>query len=192
MKTIGSVLKRLLLALGGSASEDYLNDITLVDRIAELAENGQISSDAVAPSIDLTASFASPIAVQNLTVSLGSANPNVVIHNNRLRVEISKDKKWIRVSGFLTYKTDSAAGWKYFILKDGSDYMDFVRPTEQLQYRYPGIIFDQNKFPAYMGNSLNINIFTDGNVNIAAYQGTSTSGLENTIYLFGTWFQIAT
>lgn len=47
MKTIGSVLKRLLLALGGSASENYLNDITLVDRIAELAENGDINPSAL-------------------------------------------------------------------------------------------------------------------------------------------------
>lgn len=191
MKTIGSVLKRLLLALGGSAPDNYYNDITLVDKIAELAENGQISASAVSPSIDLTASFASPIAVSNLTVYLGSDNPNVVIHNNKLRVEISKDKKWIRISGFLTYKTDNSMGWKYFLLKDGSNYMDFVRPIEQLQYRYPGIIFDENKLPAYMGNSFNINIFTSGTVNIAVYQGTSTSGIENTFYLFGNWFQIA-
>ncbi len=40
MKTIGSVLKRLLLALGGSAPENYLNDITLVDRIAAIIETG--------------------------------------------------------------------------------------------------------------------------------------------------------
>lgn len=57
MKTIGSVLKRLLLALGGSAAENYLNDITLVDRIAELAENGRIP-----PSVIQELTFPLPIS----------------------------------------------------------------------------------------------------------------------------------
>lgn len=67
MKTIGSVLKRLLLALGGTAPNDYYNDITLVDKIAELAENGNISPSVIP--------IPNPYPVGSIYMSVESTSP---------------------------------------------------------------------------------------------------------------------
>ena len=66
-------------------------------------------------------------------ISSPTATPSgstITIHNNRLFVEISSDKKRIRVSGFLTFKSDNISDWKYIVITDGSDNpLDIVVPA---------------------------------------------------------------
>ena len=116
----------------------------------------------------------------------------ITIHNNQLFVEISNDKKRIRVSGFLTFKSDSTSDWKYITITDGSDNpLDIVVPASTTTLHNAGLFFDENKQPAYIGNAIRIMVTTSGQVYLVVYQGTNTANLDQTAWLFGNWIQLA-
>ena len=128
-------------------------------------------------------------------ISSPTATPSgssITIHNNRLFVEISSDKKRIRVSGFLTFKSDSTSDWKYITITDGSDNpLDIVVPASSTTLHNAGLFFDENKEPAYIGNAVRIIVNTSGQVFLVVYQGTNTANLDQTAWLFGNWIQLA-
>lgn len=128
-------------------------------------------------------------------ISSPTATPSgstITIHNNRLFVEISSDKKRIRVSGFLTFKSDSTSDWKYIEITDGNDDpLDIVVPASALTLHNAGLFFDENKEPAYIGDAVRIIVNTSGQVFLVVYQGTSTANLDQTAWLFGNWIQLS-
>lgn len=128
-------------------------------------------------------------------ISSPTATPSgstITIHNNRLFVEISSDKKRIRVSGFLTFKSDSTSDWKYVEITDGSNNpLDIVVPASSTTLHNAGLFFDENKEPAYIGNAIRIMVTTSGQVYLVVYQGTNTANLDQTAWLFGNWIQLA-
>lgn len=128
-------------------------------------------------------------------ISSPTATPSgstITIHNNRLFVEISNDKKRIRVSGFLTFKSDNASDWKYIMITDGSDNpLDITVPISSITLHNAGLFFDENKEPAYIGDAVRIIVNTSGQVILVVYQGTNTANLDQTAWLFGNWIQIS-
>lgn len=128
-------------------------------------------------------------------ISSPTATPSgssITIHNNRLFVEISSDKKRIRVSGFLTFKSDNTSDWKYIEITDGSDNpLDIAMPASSTTLHNAGLFFDENKEPAYIGNAVRIIVNTSGQVFLVVYQGTNTANLDQTAWLFGNWIQLA-
>ena len=130
-----------------------------------------------------------------LTEFKPTVTPNgnsVTIHNNQLMVEITPDKKRIRISGFLTFKSDSSMDWKWLDLTDANDDpIDFVHPAANTTLNNAGILFDQDKLPAFMANCLRLRYDTNGAVHIMVYQGTSTPNLDQTVFFFGNWVQLS-
>lgn len=128
-------------------------------------------------------------------ISSPTATPSgstITIHNNRLFVEISSDKKRIRVSGFLTFKSDSTSDWKHIEITDGSgNPLDITVPASSTTLHNAGLFFDENKEPAYIGNAVRIIVNTSGHVFLVVYQGTNTANLDQTAWLFGNWVQLA-
>lgn len=128
-------------------------------------------------------------------ISSPTATPSgstITIHNNRLFVQISSDKKRIRVSGFLTFKSDSTSDWKYIAITDGSDNpLDIVVPASAITLHNAGLFFDENKEPAYIGDAVRIIVNTSGQVFLVVYQGTNTANLDQTAWLFGNWIQLS-
>lgn len=127
-------------------------------------------------------------------ISSPTATPygsSITIHNNCLFVEISNDKKRIRVSGFLTFKSDNISDWKYITIKDGSDNpLDIVAPASAITLHNAGLFFDENKEPAFINNAIRIMINTSGQVRLVVYQGTNTANLDQSAWLFGNWIQL--
>ena len=130
-----------------------------------------------------------------LTEFKPTVTPNgnsVTIHNNQLMVEIAPDKKRIRISGFLTFKSDSSMDWKYLDLTDANDDpIDFVHPAANTTLNNAGILFDQNKAPAFMANCLRLRYDANGTAHIMVYQGTSTPNLDQSVFFFGNWVQLS-
>ena len=130
-----------------------------------------------------------------LTEFKPTVTPNgnsVTIHNNQLMVEIAPDKKRIRLSGFLTFKSDSSMDWKYLDLTDANDDpIDFVHPAANTTLNNAGILFDQDKAPAFMANCLRLRYDANGTAHILVYQGTSTPNLDQTVFFFGNWVQLS-
>lgn len=128
-------------------------------------------------------------------ISSPTATPSgstITIHNNRLFVEISSDKKRIRVSGFLTFKSDNTSDWKYITITDASDNpLDIDAPASSITLHNAGLFFDENKEPAYIGNAVRIIVNTSGQVFLVVYQGTNTANLDQTAWLFGNWIQLS-
>lgn len=131
-------------------------------------------------------------ATEFTTVTATPTGSAITVHNNKLRVEISADKKRIRVSGFLTFKSDDTSDWKFiYLTDDNNNPFDISIPANQVQLNNAAIFFDENKLPAYIGNAIILRFLTDGRVCLIVWQGTSTPNLDQTIYMFGHWYQLA-
>ena len=133
--------------------------------------------------------------VGDTKISSPTATPygsSITIHNNCLFVEISSDKKRIRVSGFLTFKSDNIRDWKYITITDGSDNpLDIVAPASAITLHNAGLFFDENKEPAFINNAIRIMVNTSGQVRLVVYQGTNTANLDQSVWLFGNWIQLS-
>ena len=125
-----------------------------------------------------------------VTVTI-TPTPALTVSTNSLRVDVSDDKRFIRVSGFLVYQTDNNSDWKQFKISDqNGDPFDIEIPAVRRVLHNAGMLFDQTNTLAAIADAVRIYIETDGTVDLFVWQGTSTAGLDQTPYLFGQWIQI--
>lgn len=173
MKTIGSVLRRLLLALGGSAAENYLNDITLVDRIAELAENGQISSSSVMRLAEYSGNIptSSFVAISGTSMSVKGSN---------LYYSISKDGRYFSLRGELRVGGGTqSAGWSGFTVSGLG-----IQPKTTRTVPASGFLIQGNK-PIASFDTVNYTIFTNGDIRINFYQWGDGATMDYDLVFFG-------
>lgn len=164
---------------------DLNNDLGFVDAAGAAAAapvqsvNGQTGAVTVAEANDFDFTYVSPLYWR---VADGTSIHDV---NFNCFLAFSSDGNYLSFSGEIDFLTGNSEQWQYiYLFKNSNDeQLDFTRPSSNIQRRGIGIIFDENRVPIANFPYVHINIFTNGNINIA-YRQLSTTPANTRRYLF--------